>query len=126
MSRAERRRRYAFGLAAEGLCALHLRLRGWRILARRFKTPAGEIDIVARRGRLIAFIEVKARGDEIAAAESLGARQRGRITRAAALFLKQAPQLAGLDLRFDAMLVTPGRLPRHVADAWRDSPGAAQ
>jgi putative endonuclease len=122
----ERRRRYAFGLGAEKLCALHLRLRGWRILARRFRSPAGEIDIVAKRGRLVAFIEVKARADMDTAAWSLGPRQQQRIARAAELFVKQSPHYAGYDMRFDMMLVSPGRLPRHVADAWPDSPGAAR
>lgn len=123
---AERRRRHALGLGAERLCAWHLRLRGWRILARRFRTPAGEIDIVARRGRLIAFIEVKARGDAGMAAESLGPRQRRRIARAAELFVKKSPQYGGYDMRFDMMLVSPARLPRHVMDAWRDSADGAE
>ena len=121
-----RRRRYARGLWAETLAAWHLRLRGWRILARRFRCHVGEIDIVARRGRVLAFIEVKARDELAAAAEALGTRQRGRIRRAAELFVQQSPRHAACEMRFDVMLVRPGRLPLHLRDAWRDSPGAAQ
>lgn len=113
--------RYARGRYAEGLCVCQLRLCGWRILARRFRSPVGEIDIVARRGRMLAFIEVKARADTGAAAESLGARQRQRIWRAAEHFLKLRPEHAGAELRFDVMLVAPWRLPVRLADAWRES-----
>lgn len=101
------------------LAALLLRLKGYRILATRLKTPAGEIDMVARRGRALAIIEVKARADATAAAEALQPRQLKRLERAAAHFLGRNPALAGLDLRFDVVLVTPLRLPRHMKDAWR-------
>jgi putative endonuclease len=111
------------GRWAETLCVWHLRLRGWRVLARGFTTGrgsgAGEVDIVARRGGVLAFIEVKARADRARAAEAIGAHQRVRITRAAESFLLRRPDLAGLALRFDAMLVAPWRPPHHVMDAWR-------
>lgn len=116
----KRRRRVRFGRFAETLCAWHLRLRGYRILARRFRTPLGEIDIVARRGGLVAFIEVKARRDLVQASESLSARQRHRITRAAAMYMQKQPPLQELDQRFDVMLVAPWSAPRHVIDAWRE------
>lgn len=122
----KRRRRVRFGRFAEALCAWHLRLRGYRILARRFRTPLGEIDIVARRGRLVAFIEVKARRDLAQAGESLSANQRRRIARAAMLYLQKKPLLQTLDKRFDVMLVAPWRVPRHVIDAWRNEQSAAQ
>ncbi len=118
MSDRARRRAERFGRWAEGLCALALRATGWRILARRLRTPAGEIDIVARRGRVIAFVEVKARRDSPFSAAP-DARQRRRIARAAALFVARNPALAGCDLRFDLMVVRPWRLPRRLADAWR-------
>ena len=105
--RAQRR-----GRLAEWLCLWHLRLRGWRC-------PAGEIDILARRGRVLAVIEVKSRGEFATAASALTPRQRRRITRAAEAFLLQHSELAGLDLRFDLMLVAPLRLPRHWRSAWR-------
>jgi putative endonuclease len=112
--RAERR-----GRVAEWLCLWQLRLRGWHILARGWRCPVGEIDIVARRGKVLAIIEVKSRGEFAAAAAALAPRQRRRIARAAEAFLLQRSDLAGLDLRFDLMLVAPRRLPRHWPGAWR-------
>ena len=117
---AERgRMAYRLGLRAEGFAALLLRLKGYRILARRLKTPAGEIDMVVRRGRVIALVEVKARGASGRAVEALTPRQQQRLQRAAAHFLGRNPALSNLDLRFDMVLVAPRRLPLHMADAWR-------
>ena len=112
--RAQRR-----GRVAEWLCLWHLRLRGWRILARGWRCPTGEIDILARRGKVLAVIEVKSRGEIATAAAALAPRQRRRIERAAEAFLLQRPDLARLDLRFDLMLVAPRRPPRHWRGAWR-------
>jgi putative endonuclease len=112
--RALRRGRYA-----EWLCLWHLRLRGWRILARGWRCPSGEIDLLAQRGGVLAVIEIKLRGEIGAAASALTPRQRRRIARAAEAFLGSRPDLAGLDLRFDVMLVAPYRLPRHWPGAWR-------
>jgi putative endonuclease len=112
---AERR-----GKTAELLCLWHLRLKGYRILARRYKTPAGEIDLIARRGGTIAAIEVKARADFDAATEAVTRRQQQRIMRAVAHFLGGRPDLAMLAARFDVMLVAPRRWPRHLVDAWRE------
>jgi putative endonuclease len=112
--RAERRRR-----AAEWLCLWHLRLHGWHIVARGWRCPSGEIDILARRGKILAVVEVKSRGAIATAASALAPRQRRRIARAAEAFLLSRPDLAGLDLRFDLMLVAPLRLPRHWRGAWR-------
>ena len=112
--KAERRGRFA-----ELLCRWHLRLRGWRIIASHWRCPAGEIDILARRGRVLAIIEVKLRRDLVSAAESILPRQRRRISRAASAFLMTRPDLAALTLRFDVMLVAPARPPRHLAGAWR-------
>lgn len=112
-----------FGRWAESLCVATLRLSGWRVLARGRVTGrgtgAGEIDIIARRGRVVAFIEVKARPSLADAAESLSANQRRRLARAAGAFVARHPELAGCTLRFDAMLVAPWRLPRRLEDAWR-------
>jgi putative endonuclease len=118
---ALRRRQWAQrrGQVAEWLCLWYLRLRGWRIIARDWRCPSGEIDIVARRGRVLAVIEVKSRSKTGAAAEALLPRQRRRIARAAEAFLLSRPDLAGLDLRFDLMLVARSRLPRHWHGAWR-------
>lgn len=114
-----RRRAWALGSAAEGWAAWALRLKGFRILARRWKTPVGEIDLVARRGRLLAFVEVKARADYATAVHSLTRHQRRRIEKAAGAFITLNPFLAGCDQRFDLMILRPWRLPIHLADAWR-------
>ena len=106
------------GRTAETLACWYLRLNGWRILDRRVRVHGGEIDIVARRGRTIAFIEVKARGDEQSAAFSLD-RYRLRRVAAAAEQLFQRYGRAGDDLRIDAIFVVPGRLPRHLPDVWQ-------
>lgn len=115
-----RRRR---GRLAEFVAALFLRLCGYRILARRFATHVGEIDLIARRGRTLAFVEVKARASHAEALAALRPGQRRRIERAAAQFLAGRPALADACIRFD--LVTIGRfgLPRHVVDAWRPDEG---
>ena len=107
------------GVFAESLCRWHLRLRGWRIVASDWRCPAGEIDILARRGGILAIIEVKTRRDLASAVASVLPRQRRRIARAASAFLVMRPDLAELAQRFDVMLVAPLRLPRHLPDAWR-------
>lgn len=116
--KAERRGRWA-----ESLCLWSLRLRGYRILARGYRVPVGEIDILARRGGTLAAIEVKSRDAHASAVEAVTPRQRRRITRAAAYFLSARPSLARLTIRFDVMLVLPGRLPLHLRDAWREGDG---
>jgi putative endonuclease len=117
---AERRRAERRGKSAELLCLWHLRLRGYRILARRYKTPMGEIDLIARRGDTLAAIEVKARADFDSAGAAITRRQQQRIMRAIAHFLGGRPDLAMLAARFDVMLVAPRRWPRHLVDAWRE------
>ena len=112
--RAQRR-----GRLAEWMCLWNLRLHGWHIVARGWRCPSGEIDIMARRGKVLAVIEVKSRGELATAASALAPRQRRRIVRAAEAFLTQRSDLAGLDLRFDVMLVAPLHLPRHWRGAWR-------
>lgn len=105
---------YRRGLSAETLAAWLLRAKLYRVLAHRYRTPAGEIDIIARRGRTIAFVEVKTRANETEALEAVGAGARRRIARAAELWLAAHPGAAGFDLRFDLVIVVPGSLPRHV------------
>jgi putative endonuclease len=106
------------GRLAEALCRLSLRLRGYRVLAAGRRSALGEIDIMARRGRVLAAIEVKARPDADSAAAAVSERQRRRIERAARQFVAGRPDLHGLDLRFDVMLVLPWRWPRHLPGAW--------
>ena len=98
---------------------MRLRLAGWRILARRYATPAGELDIVAKRGALIAFVEVKHRKGREGVLETITARQRRRIEDAATIFLSRHPNWRKLSLRFDVMVVSPWRWPSHLPDAWR-------
>ncbi|MBM3597174.1 MAG: YraN family protein [Alphaproteobacteria bacterium] len=116
----DRRRRWRFGRRAELLCTLALRLKGYRIVARDLRTPVGEIDIVARRGRTVAIVEVKGRGDPSAAGEFVQPHQRRRIERAAGWLLQAHPEWAALDWRYDVILVEPWRPPRHIVDAWRN------
>ena len=118
MTTDARQRAYRLGHFAE-LCAVwRLRLAGYSILERRYKTRLGEIDIVARRGGVLAFVEVKARGDLETAGFSLYGRQFGRVAAAASMFVAHHPQYAAHSLRFDAMLVV-GLWPRHLPDVWR-------
>lgn len=124
---SERRRQAeSRGRRAETLAVLLLRLKGYRILARRLRLPSGEIDIVAARGRTVAFIEVKARDDLTAATWSVTPRQRRRLLGAASQFMARDPRHGGADLRFDLMLVAPRRWPRHVVDAWRADEAAPE
>ncbi|MEJ7776169.1 MAG: YraN family protein [Sphingomicrobium sp.] len=106
------------GRGAETIAAMWLRLFGWRILARRARVHGGEVDIIARRGRILAFIEVKARGTDQAAAFALD-RYRLRRVAVAAAVLAQRYMRSGDDLRIDAMFIVPGRLPRHLPDVWQ-------
>jgi len=111
--RAERR-----GHWGEFVAALCVRLSFYRILARRVRTPVGEIDLVVERGRVVAFVEVKTRGRDANEETTLGAVNSRRITRAAAWYLARNPRLADRDLRFDVILVAPLSLPRHVKGAF--------
>jgi putative endonuclease len=119
--KSERQRRDAAGRRAEVMCAWLLRLKGYRVLAQRFKTPVGEVDLIVRRASIVAFVEVKARSSAAAAIESVSPRQRQRIARAALAFLQKRPDLANSQQRFDVILVTPGKWPHHIIDAWRES-----
>lgn len=99
------------------LAAWWLRLHGWRILARRARVPGGEVDLIARRGRTLAFVEVKQRGSEGAAAWSL---DEYRLRRVAVAAERLAPRYArnGDDIRIDALFLVPRRLPRHLVNVW--------
>ena len=106
------------GRGAETLACWWLRLHGWRILARRARVPGGEVDIVARRGRVLAFVEVKARATLDAAALSLDAWRLRRVV-VAAERLAPRYQKPSDDVRIDAIFIVPGRLPRHAANIWQ-------
>lgn len=119
-SRQDRQQARQRGIAAETLCLWLLRLKGYRILARDLRTPVGEIDIVARRGNTLVAVEVKRRGTLEDAADAIGRDQRRRILRALGWFAQRQPDGERLALRFDAMLLDGGLLPRHISDAWRE------
>jgi len=118
----ERVAAFRTGLSAETRAAALLIAKGYRILAKRFRTPHGEIDIIARRRNLVAFVEVKARGTLDDAAYAVTSRQQRRIIDAAQAWLMAHPDLAEFELRFDAILVAPRSLPRHLMAAFDASP----
>lgn len=115
----ERRARYRRGLWSEVFAAIALNLKGYRVLARRHRTPVGELDLIACRGRILAMVEVKARASLAQGLEAVGTRQQQRIARAAEAFCAQFPRYREHDLRFDVIVVVPWRWPRHIIDAWR-------
>ena len=114
----ERQAAFRLGLSAENRAALYLVAKGFRVIARRWRTPVGEVDIVARAGNLLVFVEVKARARFDDAAYSVTDRQKRRIAAAAAAWLADHPDDAMRDIRFDAVLVAPRRLPRHIPAAF--------
>lgn len=119
MSRQEAERR---GHMAEALAALSLQLRGYRILARRHKTRLGEIDLIVKRGEIIAFVEVKARADERAAIDAVSHTTATRIRGASDLWIaaqmKRGVDLSRASYRYDIVAITPWRWPRHFIDAF--------
>ena len=117
---SSRRKAEKRGRRGETVAVLLLRLKGYRIVSRRVRTRAGEIDIIARSPRgVLCFIEVKMRerGDD--AVEAVTRRQQARIARAATLYLASRPSLAPFSVRFDIVTVARRGMPRHLRDAWR-------
>jgi len=119
---ADRQAAFARGLSAESRAALLLIAKGFRIAARRFKCPLGEIDLVARRRQLLIFVEVKARERLDDAAEAVTPRQQRRIVAAAEAWLAYHPEDMACDMRFDVVLVAPRRLPQHIPAAFDATP----
>lgn len=107
------------GLIAEYFCIFSLWCRGYRIVAHRWKHPAGEIDIIVERFGTLAFVEVKARPSIQAGMEAVIASARQRIARAAGAFIASHSEYAGHRARFDLMVCVSWRLPGHLPDAWR-------
>lgn len=114
-----KKRAQRHGRWAEGLTRLYLLVRGHRILATNYKTKVGEVDLIAKRGNVISFVEVKARPTKAGAAEAVTSRQQSRIQRAAEHFLNHQPQLQTCDVRFDVALVTGTFSIDLLQDAWR-------
>ncbi len=116
--RRERVAAFRLGLSAESRAAMFPIAKGYRIVARRWKTPFGEINIIARRRRALVFVEVKARDRADEAAEAVTERTKRRIVAAAELWLAHHPDDNERDIRFDVMLVAPGRMPQHIVNAF--------
>ena len=113
----DRRVAEATGRRGERIAGWWLRLKGWRILDRRVRTPAGEVDLVARRGNLVAFVEVKTRRSAAELDFAIDARRLARVAAAAEVLM---PRYAGPgdDIRVDVLLLAPGTRPRHIENAW--------
>ncbi len=107
-----------FGRRGETLAAWYLRLKGYRIVATRVKTPVGEIDLIASRFGVTAFVEVKARQSRVELGMALEAVNARRIARAAEYYVARHPALAGTPLRFDVIFLAPMMWPRHVKGAF--------
>jgi putative endonuclease len=116
--RPERVKAFQLGLSAESRAAMMLIAKAYRIVARRWKTPFGEIDIVARRRRALVFVEVKARDKIDDGLEAVTERTKRRIISAAELWLAQHPDDVNAEIRFDVMVVAPGKIPFHVTNAF--------
>ncbi|WP_417317271.1 YraN family protein [Emcibacter sp.] len=124
MGEGRRKKAYKKGIFAEHAAVALLWLKGYRIRERRFKCPFGEIDIIAAKGNLIAFVEVKTRGTYEEAAESILFSQRRRISRAANWYIAQnsdgEPSASSYSYRFDSILLVPWNWPCHILDAWQE------
>ncbi len=123
--KAKKRKAYDFGVTAEKLAAVFLIMKGYRIISRRYRNPKGEIDIIAKKGNTLAIIEVKARKDFSSCAYSITPWKQKKILSATNWLIGGSGKIAGLNMasehniRFDAILVIPMRLPKHIKDAWR-------
>lgn len=114
---ADRRTAEATGRRGERLAAWWLRLKGWTILDQRVRTAAGEVDLVARRGSLVAFVEVKTRATAAELDFAIDARRLARVAAAAEILMPRYAA-AGEDIRIDVILLAPGTRPRHIENAW--------
>lgn len=120
-AKQKRQKAHALGLSAETWAAWYLRLSGWRILKRRYKTKAGEIDLIAKKRKTVAFVEVKARRTRVAALDAVTPASQRRIVRAAKIFVSEHPKAGFFTLRFDVVVVRPWRLPERIANAFEAS-----
>ena len=114
MNKKRKQKIYSRGIYAERLAGLWLQMKGYHIAARRFETRFGEIDIIARRGNVIAIVEVKARPTLEEAMEAVKQQSRKRIDKAANVFLARQPDAKKLRLRYDLIAISPWKLPRHI------------
>jgi len=116
MSINQRKRAYLKGARAEWIAALYLQLKGYEILEKRFKTPMGEIDLLARKGKMLVAVEVKTRDTLEQASMAVTSLQKRRIEKALLFYL--AGKTYSLDLRFDVVLLSPWKWPYHIQGAW--------
>jgi putative endonuclease len=107
------------GRRGEVIAAIWLMAKGYRILGFRLKTPQAEIDLLAQRGKILAVVEVKRRTSLLAALETVSYDQRDRLRRAGADLAARRPALRAASVRLDLMALAPGKLPRHIRDAWK-------
>ena len=107
------------GRRAEVLAAVWLMAKGYRILGFRLRTRQAEIDLLALRGKVLAVVEVKRRTSLMAALETVTLDQRARLRRAGMAVVAGRPRLAGASVRLDLIALAPGKLPRHIPDAWK-------
>lgn len=114
----KRLRAWRWGKFAEKLAANYLRMKGYHILHHRYKSPVGEIDLIAKSRDAVIFVEVKARKTKAEAAESISPYQKRRITKAASFFLQQMKGETPQTVRFDVVLIAPWRWPAHISSAW--------
>ena len=119
MSKAHKRN-HRRGIMAEYVACAWLMLKGYRLVAMRYKTPVGEIDLVMRRGKTLAVIEVKARKHYVDAAQAIHHENQSRVMRASQYFTVNHPDYAQLQVRFDAVLIAWYKLPRHLPHALSD------
>ena len=110
---------YSRGKEGEKIAAFWLRIKGYRILAERYKSPYGEIDLIAKRGTTVAFIEVKHHKSESDALYAITPRQQQRIANAAQIWLQENGTSDDLDYRFDALVIAKGKTPKHITNAWQ-------
>jgi putative endonuclease len=118
-ARAKKQAAYRKGFQAEEQAASMLCRRGYKILSRRYRSPAGEIDLVAAKGRHLAFVEVKARRNLVDAAWSITPRQQRRIADAAGYWLQNFPEYQDLTMSFDAVLIASHHVTEYIPDAFR-------
>ena len=117
-SKTARRKAYSDGIWAEAMAAVYLMAKGYRILKSRYKTPVGEIDLIAVRGKKLAFVEVKARPSRDAGLYAVNAASQSRIARAAQHFLGGNPKFAAYDMRFDVIVYAKPFSITHLDNAW--------
>ena len=122
MMKSSKRKAYKLGLWAESLAALYFMLKGYRIIERRYKTPVGEVDLIAAKGESLVFVEVKARSDFAMALESVNRKTQERIERAAQYYLSRNAACQDYEMRFDVVAFAGPFWFRHLDNAWRPRP----